>query len=372
MDLRREMKYMLKIKGAVLFFFLIVVLTACSKEAKTTDALYMDTLSSREEVVYKTTKVTIGDFAKQDTYDGKAYFPITKQLAFDTKNTSAVFLKYLVRTKDKVKKGTPLANFSVEYDEVALGEKELQLKIAQKDYEKNLKSFQTAITELEKNLYMITNYTEREINELKLQKLKIQYKEYILSTEDNLNKQKKELDEYKSNLSVTQLIAPMDGIISELVDKKEGDNVSTNETLVTMYSTDSLDIQVTDNNGVIRYNMDVAIEVGKHPVSIKGRVTSCPYILPDGLNNGIIHIKPLEIPDRVNWNSEINVNIDSIRMENVLLVDKKAVLTDARGTYVIILENGSLHKRYFVSGANNTDKYWVLQGLEEGQAVIIN
>ena len=64
-----------------------------------------------------------------------------------------------------------------------------------------------------------------------------------------------------------------------------------------------------------------------------------------------------------------------LKIENALLVEKKAVYEEVEDDYVklfvYLLENGKLHKRYIVSNYKQDKYYLVNQGLEEGQVLAV-
>ena len=57
---------------------------------------------------------------------------------------------------------------------------------------------------------------------------------------------------------------------------------------------------------------------------------------------------------------------------NVVLVSRKAVTTEDGKSYVRILEDGAVHKRYVVVGWDDLkSSVWIAKGVEPGQTLII-
>ena len=54
----------------------------------------------------------------------------------------------------------------------------------------------------------------------------------------------------------------------------------------------------------------------------------------------------------------------------MLLVDWRAVDSENGKSYVYVLEDDMVQKRYVAPGLNNREKVWILDGLHEGQTVI--
>jgi hypothetical protein len=59
-------------------------------------------------------------------------------------------------------------------------------------------------------------------------------------------------------------------------------------------------------------------------------------------------------------------------LKDVLLVSKEAVRKEDGKTYVYILEDGVVHKRFVTVGLSGKTHAWILDGLREGQAVILD
>ena len=156
---------MLKTKMYLLLFFLIITLSGCSKPTKVTKELYTDALKTlNESPPYKTAEVIVGEYSKQAFCNANLYYPITEDLTFQIDGADVLFVEYLVETDQKVKKGTPLASFKIEYDAVALEERELQLKRANESYQTELQTRQTAIADIEEANVALPEGYDKEIS----------------------------------------------------------------------------------------------------------------------------------------------------------------------------------------------------------------
>ena len=67
------------------------------------------------------------------------------------------------------------------------------------------------------------------------------------------------------------------------------------------------------------------------------------------------------------------VEIDTLQKQNVLVVDSSAVQTDINGSYVILVNpDKTIENRYIKTGMSNDDYIEILDGLSEGDKVVIN
>ncbi|MDF2587865.1 MAG: hypothetical protein K0S41_1706 [Anaerocolumna sp.] len=363
---------MLKIKYYFLLSCLIVGLSGCSNENKKSEDLNKETLLTSNESPYETGVVTMGDFTKDIFCSGKPFYPNKKTLSFKIEGAEVIFDKFLVETNQEVTKGTPIASFQIVYDKVALAERELKLTRAKETFSATLLQKETEILNAESNLKSMPDGFDKDISTLKFKKQKMDYESYKLSTRTSLDNQEKELQEYKESLTKTELLAPVDGVIDELENIKEGTTIYPDWVLGTMYTKDHILIEAFDDSGYLKYNMDVIVEFKglSDSTSLEGKVISAPNILTNGAMAGTAYIELNDVPKDLLWGGKITVFAKPVQMEHVLLVKSSAVSFGEKGPFVYILENGSLHKRNFTPGGNNAEYYWVVQGLLEGQTIV--
>ena len=132
-------------------------------------------------------------------------------------------------------------------------------------------------------------------------------------------------------------------------------------------------MKVSDYNGELRYNMDVTIETGNNRkrTTLYGKVVSADNLLPDSLRKGYAYVELLDLPEKVNWQNT-QIKAKPVVVEQVLMLDRMAVESSDGGYYVYLVEDGTLHKRQIVRGGQVVAGCWVLQGLVEGQKVVIS
>ena len=69
---------------------------------------------------------------------------------------------------------------------------------------------------------------------------------------------------------------------------------------------------------------------------------------------------------------QMEYQANSQELKNVLLVDKDAVQKEEGKYFVYLLEDGVVHKRYVSLGLENKKSVWILDGLSEGQELILD
>lgn len=367
---------MSRIKVLSLLLALSLVLTGCSGKKADTLQLYS---SASTTSIYNTTQVVKGDFIKEQSYQASVYFPVQKELTFQSDGQMVFFSKYLVHNNEEVKKGTPLIEFNIDYDDVALADKKLKLKRAQEDYKTNLPTYEKAVSDAQADYDSMKDGYEKDTQKITLKKKKLEYDQYIYDSEENITQLKKDLSDYESMIAANQLCAPFDGIVvaPENVNvKRDGDYVMPTDILAAIYSEDDIQFQVSDTNRVLRYNMEVSINFiyGSDKYSLKGRVVSDPNALTGASGNNLVTIEALDKPDKdIDWLKldNITVTVSSVIMKDVLMADLNAVYMKDGIAYVKVQEGDTIHTQNVIFADKNDDNYWILQGVEEGQTLIM-
>ena len=139
-----------------------------------------------------------------------------------------------------------------------------------------------------------------------------------------------------------------------------------------MHSTESFYLVADDASGRLRYNAEVTVEAGKRNdrKTYEGRVVAAPSILPSSVPQGMALVELYgDIPvEALEGNLQYQFNVEEL--QDVLLVDWRAVDSENGKSYVYVLEDDMVQKRYVAPGLNNREKVWILDGLHEGQTVI--
>ena len=286
---------------------------------------------------------------------------------------SVRFDEFYVTSGTEVSKGDVLARFTTEENQVALEEKQLALERAQRDFTLGKQQRQDQIKQAEAALNGLSSYEAR-IQALNIQKLQSQYDQYVYQTEYSLAAQQEEIQKLQSQISETVLVAPFDGIVDSVVSFNQGDKVDPSQVLVTMYASDRLLISAEDAEGAYRYNMPVTVQIGNNDEveTYTGRVISASNILPAALKQGQALIELDGKLDPALAKRKVAVTGNDVDLHNVLLVNRSAIKKDESRRYVYVLDGETVKKRYVVEGENNMSTTWILDGLTEGQTLILD
>lgn len=356
---------------AALLVLLCMLLTACQASVPD-DNLISDEMIVPEEIKYKTTEVTVGDYEKVSQGSLSLKYPVTEQLKVEA--TGQVTVKAIhVKSMQNVKAGTVLAEFEVKIDEAALAELNLKLERAKEAFRTGKQTRQDNIDNAKKKTEGLTSH-ELKIAQLNLEKQQVEYEQYVYQTQKSIAAIEEDIAEIYANARKKYIVAPFDGVVESVASLAVDERVSTGKVIVTLRSTDEFYLLAESSGTKLRYNMNVTIEAGKkdEKLEFSGRVVSAPNALPITLaqSSAIIHIES-GVSHTVLKNTPIYRSIEE-SVKNVLLVDRSALGKDDNGDFVYILGNDVIQKRYVLRGLNNTEHFWIMDGLTEGQSIILN
>lgn len=363
---------MSKNKGiaAVLLLLVILSLAACG-EKEQSPLLTVETLTEPQQVNYKTVQTRQDDYVKTASGQVSAVYLLWAELSWNKSN--ARYQEILVKTGQQVKKGDVLAIFDIEGSKAEQEELKLKLSRAQADATTGAEERLAAIQDAQTATEGLTSH-ELQIAMLKLDKLQAEYEQFVYQSQRETEELKESLKALEQEHAEDTLLAPFDGVIKTVISYHPGDQVPAGQVLITMHATDQLFLEAKDTSGNLRYNMEVTIEAGskEQRKSFSGRVVAAPNILPAELSQSLTLIELDEDISEEELRISPQYQCNTEELQDILIVDRKAVNTEDKKSYVYVLEEGMVQKRYIVPGFSNMDVVWVLDGLSAGQSLIVD
>lgn len=354
--------------GMTMLLVIAATLTACGDTGQE-HSLYTENILTPEEANYDTVQVKEGDYIKTNGGAVRIYYPITAELCWE--EGDARFRELLVKKGQEVKKGDSLASFEVGVSRAEREELSLTLTRTLENTETGKQERLAAMEEETEKLKELGGY-ELRIAKLRIEKLQVAYEQFVYQSEQEIQRLQERLAELDEKIANDTLSAPFDGVIDTVISCNEGDLITRDMVIVTMHATDRFYLVADDSFGKLRYNVDVTVEAGgrndrkKYP----GKVVAAPSILPLTVPQGLalIELYGDVSPDDLKGSPQYEFH--SEELENVLMVDWRAIDSENGKNYVYVLENDMVQKRYVVPGLSNRESTWILDGLEEGQTVI--
>lgn len=383
---------MLKIKAgrllslslaALLFSQSVVFASETQGDAESTPQDIIDVeLFAQEAISYETYEVTRGSYADETSVNAIQYHAYTYNLQFE--HNDAKFLEYTVSKDDEVKKGDVLARFTIDKSESELTRLRLSLQRAKEQMNEGIRTREQAMEATRAELAAVTDAYEKTILELTLQKQEVELAQYKYRQQYSINQAQADYEEEYEQRTTDVLVSPVDGTVQELALKHVDDPVSPSEVLVTVIAGASEMYLVENVSGQLRYNMPVEVNIygGHNATRVSGRVVAADDAIPQTQRTGyaLVQLDPHDYEvDKISRSTLVHAVWR--QLDNVLTVPNKAVdmtaninlstIGDDEIPYVKKLVDGAEKQRNITTGPSNMQSTLVIDGLEEGETVIL-
>lgn len=282
---------------------------------------------------------------------GYIFYPKVESIRNEVEYGTAYIKELCVKRYQQVNKGDVLANVYVAPDSVAIERTERRLLRAKEDLDDILKNDKD--------------------NEKRIKN----QQEIISDIEETLNDMKKDA-------KLTTIKAPFTGIITDIGWFEEGDILQRDAFICSLADEKDCFIYVEDKSGQLTYGNEALLSYeGK---TVYGTVVNvAPCALSDDLNIGysFIQVSAEDFADMASpsgdfdgywFRRRFDVGVDVRTMDNVVLVPKKAVISDNGINYVTVLDDdGNYVLKSFIAGGSDNLNYWVADGLLEGTKICL-
>lgn len=317
---------------------------------------------AQQQSGFETVQVSADSFAKEYSAPVLVHYPLQQTLKLGKED--ATFVEFAVEEGENVSKGDVLARFAVQTSGAALERLEREIIRMEEETELGVLQREEAINELENTK---AEGFEKEKNSILLKKAKKELEHYSYLQQRSLDALHQEKNAELEKQNGYTLMAPADGMVTELAQLKTGEPVSAQQSMMTFIRTDVVQLRVSNSSGDLRYNMPVQITVGKQNKTVlDGRVVAADGAIPAQERTGYAYISVETQEELV----DPKITAETVRLDNVLITDRGAVISENGKYYVTLLVDGMLQKRYVGFGMNNLDQAWIIHGVAAGDTLI--
>lgn len=362
-------------KAAVLCMVFAMFAAGCSQKQETSGE-FKESFLTPEKTNYKTVKVEMSGYERVRTGTANAIFPLQFELSWEEAGT--YYQEAAVTAGQIVEEGDPLVYFQREEDQIALETLKLQLTRKQENNAAEDARQLAAIAAAQQKINTLKEQgaTAYELEKARLnrEKLQVEYEQFLYTSGKELTRLEEELTEMERSVQRNVLLAPHDGVIDSVTKIQPGDKVTQGQVLVTMHATDKVLLKAQSTSENLRYNTDVIIRIGNidSPSIYTGKVIVAPNILPAGISQDMTLIEVDQEIAEKDLKRIIKYEGTVEALSNVLVVDQRAVQREEGKLFVRILDGDMVRKRYVSAVKVNTEKMWILDGLSEGQRLIVD
>lgn len=362
-------------KAAALCMVFAMFAAGCSQKQENSGD-FKESFLTPEKTNYKTVKVQMSGYERVRTGTANAIFPLQFELRWEEDGT--YYQEAAVTVGQAVKEGDPLVYFHREEDRIALETLKLQLKRKRESYaaEDARRLAAIAAAQENRNTLQEQGATAYELEKARLngEKLQVEYEQFLYTSGKELARLEEQLTEMEQAAQRNVLLAPHDGVIDSVAKLQTGDKVAQGLVLITMHATDKVLLKTERSSENLRYNTNVIIRIGNidSPSIYTGKVIVAPNILPTGASQDMTLIEVDQEIAEKDLKKVIKYEGTVEALSNVLVVDQRAVQREEGKFYVRILDGDTVQKRYVAAVKVNAEKVWILDGLSEGQLLIVD
>lgn len=362
-----------KLKALCSLLLIGCLLCACNAPAPApSEPFYIpEELKTPEKTTYETVPVEFGEYAVTST--GKARVTYLETAKLTWQGGTARFAQVHVKTKQYVNEGDVLMTFEVASNTTELISMRLQLERLWSTLDRETASRKAAIEAQKEKAKQLTSYDQR-IAELTVDRMQAEYDAYVFQATQNIYDLEAQIAEIERVASITTLVAPFSGVIDSITSLDVGTSISKGTTLVTMHATDNLLFTATDSSQALRFNMPISIISGSGSkiATYTGRVVAAPNILPNGLTQNTVLVKLDTAVSQEELSNSLKYSAQTQIVQNILVVPRSAVDVENGVSFVYVLEDGTAQKKYVVSKNISPSSAWILEGLSQGQSLIVD
>lgn len=310
-----------------------------------------------------------GDFVNSYSGSGEMSFPEYTVVTNDVEYGEVRFLSFEVQMLQQVKKGDVIATIEVTGDQVVLSQKKRELSRLQERRQDLVDSLNDP--EVKRSGSEITQLNRR-----------------IANYDEQIADQQKEIKKIQASYSTTTIKATADGLVAGMAFRRDGEVLRKNDYLVVIASTDPCYISTKNTNQVLNYGNKITLtytDENKASHTMEGTVVSAAaatvsksmsseyaYIAFDP--EELMKLSPTQNAAFGGYYQMAQYELSGTQrsMNNVVLVPRKAVKVIEGQPYVCVkTANGDVINKSFISGGSNTEYYWVMEGLEEGDVLCL-
>lgn len=325
----------------------------------------------QQEITYTTTEVRRGSFTKEATSPAMVHYPLYWNVAATQNGTH--FAEYVVSEGAAVKAGDPLVRLSQAADEIALARLEKELSRMKEEFKAAVAQKEEEISAAKQAMDAQNDVYEKEKQSIAIQILQTKLDQFGYHQQRSIDAKQAEVNAHKSRFQPLVLTAPADGVVMALASKNPGDSVSAGEVLVALVRTDVRLLKVNNSALELRYQMPVTVAVGRgdNQTFLTGRVIAADDAVPEGQRSGFAYIllnpgsEDVELRD-------VKVTGCTVKLDNVLLVERSAVKQEDGKPYVTKLTDDMVQRRGIIFGMSNVSDSWILVGVAEGETLILD
>ena len=302
-----------------------------------------------EVVEYKTTQVERGDSTKYLNVSGNFVSTLQYDVAFEER--AGYISEINVSNGSVVEEGQVIAQLDVD---------DLEQQILMQKY---------TIEKLQINLdAAIDGKLENQMSDAQKRQVRL--------AEIDLEIAQITLQRFYTELNKSTIYAPVSGQVVYTTDKKVGEYIGTKSTICRIADPTALYVRY-EGSDVNQFNLNADVEVTIQGTKYAGKVVVTPKTAPEeeASSRQYVLIEVLDgVPEDVEIGDLATLRLVLEQRTNVLLLSRSLIRSYGSGSYYVrvMTEDGTVQERPVELGLSTSTEAEILDGLEEGELVIIS
>lgn len=355
-------------------------LTACAGGEAAQGPLLL-TAAGEQAANERTVRVERGTLVQE--FRASASVQSVREVTVYLEAEDAQFVEHRVQNGQRVEAGDVLSVFRKRSDNVRLAEIEVELQGLAAEREDGLYDRDKADEDLREQLYELEIlpsdektyrvYVQGQVLQAQLARSALEREQFLLRLEERERKLSAEREEILAGERDLTVTAPVSGVVTGLQTLSPGENCEAGRALLRVYAPERYLLRAGEGIlGELRVGQAVTIEYGPadERKTAPGVVVSAQSLLPPDLDAGGAAVAVQEdIPAADLVNPSV-VSQEKI-LEDALLLPRTAVGSENGQSYVLLRKDGSPRKRFVQVGPQSNDQVVILDGVTEGQEVVL-
>ena len=358
---------------ALLMALTLLAAAGCSGEAVEEvdmSALLADSGIAEKKTTYQTVTVEKTELLRTLSMTADVSYRLVRPVR--TGSAELVLKRFLVEKGDQVHVGDPLVVLQGSGSASDIRQKELETEALRANIEERLAWYEEQI----ENIRDQSAWTQvrKDIREAQAQLMETERDLYVLQMENQLAAQEKSLEDMKAAAGEITLYSPIDGLVRSLSSRyKEGDTVPGGTELLNINGADSILLMGTSSSGCYVYGREVSVTVGRgnNAKNVTGTIVSSPEVTPFRYRGSSIFVR-VDPSALTGKSTQSSVEVTCVILRDALVIPKNAITTEEGVSYVTVLEGDTPKKRPVVRGPATAFDVAILQGLNEGDLVVVS
>lgn len=381
----------LKATGLLVIICMSVIFTGCNEEVvkesvEVSDYLNEEALAGGEERQlgsYIIEEAVVGTFIEKVQTGGQFYIQDSVAAYAEYEYGTMLFDKLLATTGDYVEAGEPIAQVHIDVSEADLTAARLAIQRMEERVEADRLMYEKEDAKQKREVYSMSASTAQNVAIR-------QYEATLEYHRQDLESQYKAIERAKENLAkmeeadtLTEITAPISGYIKDVPTLVYG-RVIPNKMIIGVLEPEKSGILIVNNDkNAFRYGKDVEIVCKKQDFEKEFTgvvITPSQSSVASQASDKKACIRLDEEGAAFLQENKVNtieVTVRTIEQENAVMVKMGALELDEKDKdkntayATVVQEDGSFLKKKVIIGGMNEECYWVLEGLEGGDEIVV-